>query len=113
LVTGPYTVGAFTWSPDSRAIAFETRPSPDPDVARKADISEVEVESGAVHAIAVTSATETEPKYSPDGRYLAFVRSADPPVRLSASHIVLRGRMGPQPASERELPSTPDEMPNL
>src|SRR5207253_2492247 len=32
---------------------------------------------------------------------------------LSASRIVLRTRQGSQPAIERELPSTPDEMPNL
>jgi dipeptidyl aminopeptidase/acylaminoacyl peptidase len=110
LVTGPYTVGAFTWAPNARVIAFETRPSPDADVSRKADISEVEVESGTVRGVAVTNATETEPKYSPDGRYLAYVRSADPPVRLAASRIVLRSRAD---GKERELPSTPDEIPNL
>ncbi len=110
LVSGPYTVGAFTWSPDSRSIAFETRPAPDADVARKSDISEVEVVSGTVRTIAATNATEADPRYSPDGRYLAFVRSADPPVRLSASHIVLRARTDNK---ERELPNTPDETPNL
>ena len=91
-------------------IAFEARPSPDADVGRKADISEVEVESGNVRPVAVTNASETEPKYSPDGRYLAYVRSADPPVRLSASRIVLRSRGD---GKERELPTTPDETPNL
>ncbi|MDQ6706986.1 MAG: S9 family peptidase [Acidobacteriota bacterium] len=110
LVSGPYTVGGFTWSPDGRRIAFETRPAPDADVARKADLSEVEIESAAVHPIAATNATETEPRYSPDGRYLAFVRSADPPVRLSASRIVLRSRGD---GKERELQYTPDENPNL
>ena len=110
LVSGPYTAGAFVWSPDSRFIAFETRPSPDADVARKADIAEVEVVSGTVRTIAATNATESEPRYSPDGRYLAFVRSADPPVRLSASHIILRARLD---GKERVLPDTPDEMPNL
>ena len=110
LVAGPYTVGAFTWSPNARAIAFETRPSPDADAGRKADISEVEIESGDVRGVAVTNATETEPKYSPDGRYLAYVRSSDPPVRLEASRIVLRSRSD---GKERELPMTPDEIPNL
>ncbi len=110
LVSGPYTVGAFTWSPDSRVIAFETRPAPDADLARRADLSEVEIESAAVRSVAATNATETEPRYSPDGRYLAFVRSADPPVRLAASRIVLRSRAD---GKERELPSTPDETPNL
>ena len=65
LVSGSFTVGAFAWSPDSRTIAFETRPSPDADVSRKSDISEVEVESGVVQPIANTQATEAQPAYSP------------------------------------------------
>ncbi len=108
LVTGPFSVGGFTWSPGSRHIAFETRPSPEADLARKADISEVEVESGLVRAIAATAATEAEPFYSPDGRYLAYVRTAA--TRLAPGRIVLRSRAD---AKERELPATFDEQPNV
>jgi dipeptidyl aminopeptidase/acylaminoacyl peptidase len=108
LVSGPFTVGAFTWSPDSRTIAFETRPAPDADVARKSDISEVDVESGTVRAVAATPATEAQPNYSPDGRYLAFVRS--PATPFTPGRIVLHDRNG---AKERELPDTFDGQPNL
>jgi dipeptidyl aminopeptidase/acylaminoacyl peptidase len=108
LVSGPFTVGAFTWSPDSRTIAFETRPAPDADVARKSDISEVDVESGTVRAIAATPATEAQPNYSPDGRYLAFVRT--PATPFTPGRIVLRDR---NDAKERELPDTFDGQPNL
>jgi dipeptidyl aminopeptidase/acylaminoacyl peptidase len=108
LVSGPFTVGAFSWSPDSRSIAFETRPSPDADLARRADISEVDVESGGVRVIANTEATEAGPRYSPDGRYLAYVRTAAKPV--PPGRIVLRTRAD---GRERELPATPDEQPNL
>ena len=107
LVSGPFTVGSFAWSPDSRTIAFETRPSPDADVARKSDISEVDVESGTVRPIATTPATEGQPTYSPDGRYLAFVRS---PGSLQAGRIVLLDR---KVAKERELPASFDGSPNL
>lgn len=110
LVSGPFTVGGFAWSPDARVIAFETRPAPDADLARKADIQEIEIESGMVRALAATNATETEPRYSPDGRYLAFVRSTDPPVITAPNHIVLRARAS---GVERQLPATPDEAPNL
>ena len=105
---GPFTVGAFTWSPDSRTIAFETRPAPDADVARKSDISEVDVESDAIHPVANTPATEAQPKYSPNGRYLAFVRS--PGGSTEPGRIVLHNRTD---AKERELPATFDEQPNL
>jgi dipeptidyl aminopeptidase/acylaminoacyl peptidase len=108
LASGPFTVGAFNWSPDSRSIAFETRPSPDADLALKADLSEVDVESGTVHVIANTEATEAGPHYSPDGRYLAYVRTVAKPV--PPARIVLRSRAD---GRERELPATPDEQPNL
>ena len=108
LVTGPFTVGAFTWSPDSRSIAYETRPSPDADAGRHADISEVDVATGAVRPIANTQANESQPHYSPDGRYLAYVRA--PQVPIAPARIVLRTRAD---SKERELPATPDEQPNL
>jgi dipeptidyl aminopeptidase/acylaminoacyl peptidase len=108
LVSGSFTVGAFTWSPDSREIAFETRPSPDADIARRSDISEVDVESGNVRAVAATPATETQPRYSPDGRYLAFVRA--PGGSVEPGRIVLYSR---RDAKERELPASFDEQPNL
>lgn len=110
LFAASYHVGGIDWSPDSRRIAFEHLPSPDADIARRADISEVEVESGVVRSLAVSGATESQPRYSPDGRYLAFVRSADPPSRLAASRIALLSRGD---GAVRELPMTPDELPNL
>ncbi len=112
LVSGPFTVGGFTWSPDSRAIAFETRPAPNADVARKSDISEVDVESGSVHAIAATAATEAQPSYSPNGRYLAFVRT--PATPFQPGRIVLLARnVDSNSVKERELPDTFDGQPNL
>src|SRR5271157_350081 len=101
IVSGSFTMGGFTWSPDSRSIAFETRPAPDADVARKSDISEVDVESGVVQPIATTPATESQPKYSPDGRYLAFVRAAG--GSTEPGRIVLHNRSD---GTQRELPAT-------
>ncbi|HLJ49526.1 MAG TPA: S9 family peptidase [Bryobacteraceae bacterium] len=108
LVTGPYNIGGLQWSPDARAIAFETRPTPNADDGRKSDVLEVDFESGTVRAIAATPGTEGEPRYSPDGRYLAFVHAAN--TRLSPSHIVLYTRAT---SAARELPATADENPNL
>ena len=110
IVNGPFSVGAFTWSPDSHQIALETRPTPDADDGRKADILEVVVEAGTLRTIAATNATESQPQYSPDGRYLAFVRGLDPPTGISANRIILRNRAD---SKERQLPDTFDEQPNL
>ena len=73
-----YHVAALAWSPDSKSIAFEHWPGPLADNWTKADIAEVDVASGKVTDIAKTSAAESSPHYSPDGRYLAFDKSSDP-----------------------------------
>src|SRR5581483_5325496 len=55
---GPYNVGQFDWSPDSTRLAYETRPTPDADDARKSDILEVAIETGDTRNIAATPAAE-------------------------------------------------------
>jgi len=103
-------VQEFDWSPDSRFIAFAHTPTPGADDWTKSDISEVTVESGAVRAVAATGAAEHSPRYSPDGRYLAYVRSTDPARWAGMERIVLLTR---QSGASRELPPTYDERPAL
>jgi len=110
ITNGPYNVGQFDWSPNSARIAYETRPTPDADDGRKSDILEVEIETGEVRNIAVTPAAEAQPRYSPDGRYLAFVRSNQTARRIDGNRIVLLSLVD---LKTRELPSTPDESPAL
>ena len=108
--SGPYHIGQFDWSPNSQRIAYETRPTPDADDGRKSDIYEVDLETGHIRPVAATSATEGEPRYSPDGRYLAFVRTAQSAKRIDGSRIVL---LTLNDLKTRELPLTPDQSPNL
>jgi dipeptidyl aminopeptidase/acylaminoacyl peptidase len=107
---GPWNVGAFDWSPDSRRIAYEVRPTPDADDGRKSDILEVEIESGRIRPIAATAATEAQPRYSPDGRILAFVRSQQTARRIDGSRIAL---VNLADLKSRDLPATADESPFL
>ena len=108
--SGPWNVGAFDWSPDSRRIAYEVRPTPDADDGRRADILEVEIESGAIRPIAATAATESQPRYSPDGRMLAYVRSLQTARRIDGSRLAL---VNLADLKSRDLPATPDETPSL
>ena len=110
LASGPHHVGAFDWSPDSRTIAYETRPTPDADNGRLADIMEVDLESGVAKALANTPGTEAQPRYSRDGRYLAYVRTSNPPTVLAPARIVLVTRAT---GTLRELPPSFDESPSL
>ena len=107
LVDGKYHVGAFSWSADSKRIAFEHRPTPNADEARLADIAEVDVASGKCADIANGPSSEAEPFYSPNGRYLAFVRAKG---ELRGSEIVLYSR---DAKGERALGKTFDENPRL
>ncbi len=105
-----YHITRFEWSPDSRHIAFEHWPTPAPDDWPGADISEVQVANGTVRPLATTGAAEEDPHYSRDGRYLAYLRSSDPPRWTRGMRIVLL----PRPAgAPRGLPATHDEQPNL
>lgn len=110
LAAGPYNVSGMDWSPDSRRIAFETRPTPDANDGRKADILEVEVETGRVRVLSATAASEAQPRYSRDGKYLAFVRTEAPAGVLNGARLVLITLATGQ---NRELPPTPDESPSI
>src|SRR5882724_571583 len=110
LTDGKRHVDAFDWAPDSRALAFSHQPTPLADDFTKTDIAEVEVTTGSVKPIAATAAAEQQPKYSPDGKYLALVRSADPVQWAGESRIVLFTRAT---GEARTLPATNDEQPEL
>lgn len=101
-------IGEFDWSPDSRRIAIERVPTPSPNDSRLADIAEVEVAGGAIRPLAATSDTEANPRYSPDGRYLLYIRSK--PGRLDGQRIALLNRADGQ---SRDLALTADEQPFL
>jgi len=110
LTTASYHVTNFDWSPDSLSIAFEHQPTPSEDIWPQSDLSEVDVRAGAVRVLAGTGAAEGEPRYSPDGRWLAYIRTADPARWAGSEHILLLPRQGGSP---RDITSSFDEGPSL
>jgi dipeptidyl aminopeptidase/acylaminoacyl peptidase len=110
LTTGDYSVQGFEWSPDGRSIVFHHRPSPVDDDWTKADISVVDVATAQTRLLAATNAGESQPRYSPDGRWIAFAASDDPVTWGGTSHVLVVASSGGTP---RRLAETFDVQPGI
>lgn len=73
ITKGNYSVDSFSWSPDSKAIAFSARPSPKVPDMFHADIYTVSIQDGQVHEIVDRAGADASPQWSPDGKTIAFV----------------------------------------
>jgi len=103
-----YHIANFSWSPDSKTIAFERWPSPLAGNWTKADISEADIATGAVKDLAATAAVESTPFYSPDGRYIALNNGSTRWAGERRINLLTRAT-----AQLRPLPATYDEQPHI
>lgn len=116
LTAGAFSVGnlagpaGFDWSPDGRTIAFSHQPNPHINDWPRSDVSLVEVATGTVRPLAATSGAERDPHFSPDGRWIAFDLTDDPPTWRGRSRVVVVPATAGTP---RRLAVTQDERPNL
>jgi dipeptidyl aminopeptidase/acylaminoacyl peptidase len=116
LTTGDVNVGGgfggspFDWSPDGKSITFTHTKTPGADDWVTSDISVVNVESGETRPLAATGAAEMQPLYSPDGRWIAYRASDDPPRWAFSGVLHVIPAEGGAP---RALPATHDSQPSL
>ncbi len=116
LTKGNFTVGSglggggYDWSPDSRSIVFTHTKTPKADDWVSSDVSVVDVASGLIKPLAATNAAETQPLYSPDGRWIALSISSDPPrwAFNTTINVIPSGGGAPKP-----LALSYDEQPNM
>lgn len=75
--TPPVDLGgnwSFAWSPDSKEIAFERNTDPVVATSTNNDIFVVSVTGGSAKRITENQGNDSQPLYSPDGRYLAYLQ---------------------------------------
>ncbi len=96
LTSGDFHITAFDWSVDGKTIAFSHQINPSPDKWSTSDISSVPSDSGAVTTLVTGPGADRFPRYSPDGKWLAFPSDEDDPnwALLSDVYIIGSRRKG-------------------
>ena len=101
---------AVDWSPDGKTIAFAHTTRPVADAWPTSDITLVDVETGASRPFAHTGASEMSPRFSPDGKWIAYKTTDDPPRWAHREWI----RVAPADGGEgRDLPHSFDDAQDL
>jgi dipeptidyl aminopeptidase/acylaminoacyl peptidase len=67
-----WSVGAFSWAPDSTRLAFTATRTPDLVDGESADVYVVTVADASVTRVVAQAGPDTSPRWSPDGRSLVF-----------------------------------------
>lgn len=85
IAAGDFQVSSFDWSPDGQDIVFSHQPTPKIDDNRKANISVVPADSGAVSALVEWDGADTNPLFSKDGSFIVFQSSggSEEPIGLT------------------------------
>ncbi|HEU4456590.1 MAG TPA: S9 family peptidase [Longimicrobium sp.] len=96
LTSSPWSSGAPSWSPDGASLVFtseEPRAGMHPDEDQESDLVMIPAAGGAPRRIAEPGHEESDAAFSPDGRWIAYVRQhVDTPffTAVNAELVVMR-----------------------
>ncbi len=111
LTAGDFHILGFDWSPDSRTIVFSYQDDPRINTGRlSGDIAVVPADSGAVGQLVVSAGIHGNPRYSPDGRWVAFRSTGNQPEPIGLGDVYVVSASGGAP---RKLAETHDRSPNI
>ncbi|HYE86076.1 MAG TPA: S9 family peptidase, partial [Vicinamibacterales bacterium] len=111
LTRGNFVVGSFDWSPQGRHIAYDHRITSDPADSGSADISVVLLETGESRTAVAQDGPDSNPRWSPDGRQVAFVTAMAKPSFFYLNSAIATVTPGSQAITV--LTDAFDEDPNL
>jgi dipeptidyl aminopeptidase/acylaminoacyl peptidase len=93
-----FSVGDFSWSPDSKHIAFSAAVDPDISSSGSAQLYVVDVTDKLVKKLLDSKGPNNRPRWSPDGRQIAFVTGNGAPFYYYANtHIAVMPATGGEP----------------
>jgi dipeptidyl aminopeptidase/acylaminoacyl peptidase len=72
ITKGDFHVTSFDWSPDGKYIVFSHQVNPTADAWTTSDISIVLSDSGEVKPLIKWNGSDSNPRFSPDGKWIAF-----------------------------------------
>ncbi len=98
LTRGDFHITAFDWSPDGTTIVFSHQKDPRINTGfLNSRISTVPADSGAVTALVSWGGANRQPRYSPDGRWVAFTSHGGSPQPVGLSDLYIIPAQGGQP----------------
>ncbi len=103
LTSGEFHINSFDWSPDGNTIVFSHQADPRLNTRFiEMDISTVPADSGAVNPLVTHPGVDSNPLYSPDGKWIAFLSQGGraEPIGLQDVYIIYSQEGEPEKLAE-------------
>ena len=109
LTSGAFTVAHMSWSPDGARIAIDKLPGFGLDDYYRADLAIVNVEDGAVTPLVTRPGLDATPRWSPDGKTIAFTSQGGVSDWTVEQRVYLVPAAGGEPRVAADYDRTPDD----
>lgn len=109
LTSGDWSIFGFSWSPDGKRIVFDRGPGAGLDDFYKTDLYTIDVADGAMKPLVVRPGLDRAPRFSPDGKWVAFLSAGGVHEWLTEHELTVVPASGGEPRLvAREYNRTPE-----